>query len=255
MSALTAATTGCIERDASVSETPAEPALIVGDQYRYEPDDRWTRLDAGRQDDPLAEEIGVLLETSVPVSVVHLGDRVRLYSVGGHWRHMTLTVLDETKTPIETIRLDMPPSGVIRGPLPDPGGNGTISLKFTQPSFTADDFELVDRSEATPAIQKQIGIPSEEFTTESVKDMGFASIRRSTASDGEMKITSEKWAAAIKSDTATLTTDNWKSIVLAERYSSFASHSGNSGQPPPETWWAHTVAEVVQGIKAQEDAP
>jgi hypothetical protein len=198
---------------------------------------------------------------------------------------MTLTALDEEEAPTMTVRLDLPPVGVVRGPIPQPegGSENVLSLRRTEPAVSCDDLKPEEgRKTHYTLLDRQIGIPAEEFTVGIVKQLGFAKMERIAPRSGrledrtkqpdevdelvnqfpgvtlpgssEVTVTANKWEAAIESSTFAVSPDTWRSIVLADRHSSFVSHSGTNGHAPNESWYAYTVGSVVDSINSHEQS-
>jgi hypothetical protein len=194
---------------------------------------------------------------------------------------MTLTALDEEETPTMTVRLDLPPFGVVRGPIPRPdsGTDSVLSLRRTEPTVSCDDLTSEEgRNTLYTLLDRQIGIPAEEFTVEIVKQLGFARMERTVTRGGRLEnrlieadnvdelvnqfpgvslsgsseatVAANKWEAEIESSTFAVSPDTWRSIVLADRHSSFASHGGINEHAPSESWYAYTVGSVIDSINS-----
>ena len=170
--------------DAAKPDNPErqEPTLTLGPQCTYDADQPWRPPE---QIPPTADERQIAdfpVVDEPPVGVVHIGDRLRIYNLAGQWRPATLTLLDEDKNPLETVRLDLPPTGVARVQIASLGGATTASMRLTQP--------VVERSapddRPNPGLlllDREIGVPAEELTTEIVKQKGRGRMERQIVED------------------------------------------------------------------------
>ena len=262
---------GCSRGGDRTAAPPPVPTLTVAPAFDYSDTARWTELTEESAEVADRGPARLALETKRQVGVVYLGEHVRIYNISGRWRPLTLTLLDKREQPRMTVRLDLPPSGVVRTALPQLADDNVAKLRFAEPSVTSDasgaKLELRDR---------RIGTPAAEFTTQSVAELGFAIVESHTSDDGGIEATPvgvdargevdvEALRSALGADksarvTTTRTesgvttfafdkpTRSWESVVLADRYNSSASHGGDNGVPPPENWWVSTVGGAIGAI-------
>ena len=274
---------------ANTAAAPVEaaPTTTVGGGFTYDPEASWhglaepafaelveeirewaaARVDAG----PAGAGDGVR-DASAPVGAIYLGDRLRIYNTVGRWRPMTLSLLGPDDEPQWTVRLDMPPVGVVRGELPsvatgDPEGDLRLSLIEPQVPYE-------HRHHPPKLLDRQIGTASEPFTPDSVRQLGFGESEETTWVGGgpvaEMPAevlqspaagvllnggtgTYRRWSAGTSGATTTMKSNAWKRMAMGDRTTEFASYgSGDPEDVPTEAWWVRGVLVQLEEVQRRD---
>ena len=247
------------------AELPPEPVLKMGAGFTFDPDAAWFGLEgealeavmaADRPRRGTAEQRRAWLQAGAPVSVVHLGERLRIYNLAGQWRPMTVGLVDEEGRPRWTVRLDLPPTGVVRGTvlaLEQASEDEPLNLQLTRPSDWVDGAPL-----RLPLYDRQIGTPSEPMTSETASALGYGTSTswKSQGVDGMPAeafqasgaaafaalpgavMEGKSWSAGTQAVSIAWRTTGWKAALLADRNTEFASHGLDE---PDETWWIDQV--------------
>ncbi len=254
--------------ESSIAIPMAEPSVTVASGFQYDEDESWTKVTEDNAEGKHRQSALRVLKAELQIGVVFLGDHLRIYNVSRGWLPMTLTLIDEEEKPLESFRLDLPPSGVIRTVMPQIASDQVANLRLTRPHIVTE-----ENGPKPILLDRRIGTPASEFTTESVAQLGFVTVekhaandedagdaliagytrgeverevvQRALAADGDIQIATTKTESGVASQTFHNPTTSWKSIVLADRHSAFVSHGGNDGEPPSETWWVSTISDVL----------
>ena len=254
----------------------SQSTITVEAGFEFDEKEPWTELNQEQLADAHRDVAQLAIETKAPVSVVFLGERIRIYNVGGKWRPLTLTLLDDQKKPLRTSwRIDLPPSGVVRTKMPELTADDVAHLRLTQPTVKSN-----KQGEEFVLLDLKIGTPSEPFTSDSVAELGFVTVEKHTSSDGEaepavvsayaqgeidkdavetvlgagedVRVKATRTESGVSSSTFANPTDTWRSIVIADKSSSFASSDGSKGKAPAEKWWVSTLGDVLELDKTME---
>lgn len=250
-----------------VATIPA-PTIQTDPAFSYDAEADWFDLDgeaveslilADRRGWGDAAERRAWLSGDRPVSVIYLGDQLRIYHLAGYWQAATLGIVDEEGDPLWTVRLDLPPTGVVRGDMPFAelaDEEGKLRVRLTMPTHS-----LSERGTPPVLIDRQIGVQAEPIDGEEAAALGYGTSAswEGAGPDGSEGIAAEapeiasmldlpgaevkghSWSAGTISSTTTVSSDQWKAIVLADRSSEFASHGGKDGEAPDESWWVGLV--------------
>ena len=156
------------------------PVLTLGPGFTFDPEAVWFGLEGEAleavvaADEPrrgTADQRRAWLQAGAPVSVVHLGEQMRIYNLAGQWRPMTVGLVDEAGRPRWTVQLDLPPTGVVRGTvlaLEQASEDEPLNLQLTRPSDWVDGAPL-----RLPLYDRQIGTPSEPMTSATASALGY----------------------------------------------------------------------------------
>ena len=259
------------------------PVLTLGPGFTFDPEAVWFGLEGEAleavvaADEPrrgTADQRRAWLQAGAPVSVVHLGEQMRIYNLAGQWRPMTVGLVDEEGRPRWTVRLDLPPTGVVRGTvlaLEQASEDEPLNLQLTNPSDWVDGAPM-----RLPLYDRQIGTPSEPMTSETASALGYGTSTswKSQGVDGMPAeafqapgaaafaalpgavMEGKSWSAGTQAVSIGWRTTGWKAALLADRNTEFASHGLDE---PDEAWWIdqvlHKLWEQAEDRRKQAEVP
>lgn len=239
------------EVDSQVEELAHEIAfhLDIDSRCEYEPDAPWHGLSQEELDDPKNEEVKALVDDETSICALHIGENVRIYTAFAQWRPCTLEVLNDDESVRKLVRLDTPPTGIVRVPLDvldiDPEKEGT--LRFTKVEVRTGSIIKSESRNDYMVVNPMIGVDSEPLTHDKIRELGFSEGLEHVHEGLGVRISNEEWTTTSSSSTISFSPEKWALYAATDDSSLHAGHGGNNGVAPSEGWWARRVAEHFFG--------
>lgn len=202
----------------------AAPKVVLGPGFAYSPNDS--------------------IEGQPGVTTIRLGDRLRVFAAVDRWTPATIALLGKDDAVLWSARLDLPPGGSITGSLPEVVGAEKAAISHGAGEFDAGGFE------------RRIGVPEEEVTTQSMRDIGAVRAKERALEEPGFKVTQKDWDAQTSRCVTSLERDGARVCVIGSAYTYFgtaqrwAGEGGvGEGSAPDSLWLTPSVLDALRQAK------